>query len=76
MLLRPLTFKDIDTVYTYLSPDIKYFHGRHLAYGIVAILFTILIVIGHPLLLLLEPFLNAKISFIKVKPFLDQFQGC
>ena len=76
LLLRPLTFTDIDTVYTYLSPDIKYFHGRHLAYGIVAIIFTALIVIGLPLLLLLEPFLNAKINFIKVKPLLDQFQGC
>ena len=76
LLLRPLTFTDIDTVYTYLSPDIKYFHGRHIAYGIVAIIFTVLIVIGLPLLLLLEPFLNSKINFIKIKPLLDYFQGC
>ena len=33
-------------------------------------------VIGFPLLLLLEPFLNSKINFIKIKPLLDQFQGC
>ena len=76
LLMRPLKFADIDKVYTYLSPDIEYFHGHHLAYGIVALIFTITIVIGFPLLLLLEPFLNSKINFVKIKPLLDQFQGC
>ena len=76
LLMRLLTFTDIDKVYTYLSPDIEYCHGRHLAYVIVTVIFTITIVIGLPLLLLLEPFLNSKINFVKLKPLLDQFQGC
>ena len=76
LLIRSLRFHGIDKVYTYLSPDIEYFHGRHLAYGIVALLCTVTIVIGLPLLLTLEPFLNHKINFIKIKPLLDQFQGC
>ena len=76
LLMRPLTFVGIDKVYTYLSPDIEYFHGRHLVYAILAIIFTIVIVIGFPILLLLEPFLNSKINFVKIKPLLDQFQGC
>jgi len=76
LLLRPLIFHDISKVYTYLSPDIEYFHGRHLPYVIVAVLCAIVIVIGLPLLLLLEPYLNGKINFTKVKPLLDQFQGC
>ena len=76
MLLRSLTFVDVDTVYTYLSPDIEYFHGRHLVYAITAILFMISIVAGLPLLLSLEPFVNGKINFTKIKPLLDQFQGC
>ena len=76
LLMRPLTFVDVDKVYTYLSPDIQYLHGRHIAYIIPAIIFTIVIVISFPLLLLLEPFLNSKINFIKIKPLLDQFQGC
>ena len=76
LLLRSLRFHGIDKVYSYLSPDIEYFHGRHLAYGIVALLCTVTIVIGLPLLLTLEPFLNHKINFIKIKPLLDQFQGC
>ena len=76
LLMRSLTFVHVNNVYTYLSPNIQYFYGRHLAYGIIAIIFTLLIVIGLPLLLLLEPFLNGKINFVKIKPLLDQFQGC
>ena len=76
LLMRSLTFHGIDKVYTYLSPDIEYFHGRHLAYGIVALICTVTIVLGLPLLLTLEPFLNHKVNFAKIKPILDQFQGC
>ena len=76
LLMRPLTFVGIAKVYTYLSPDIEYFHGRHIAYAIVALILMITIVICYPLLLLLEPFLNSKINFVKIKPLLDQFQGC
>jgi len=76
LLLRSLTFANVDNIYTYLSPDIEYWHGRHFPYFIVAVLCTIVIVIGLPLLLLLEPFLNHKINFTRMKPLLDQFQGC
>ena len=76
LLMRPLTFHNVDKVYTYLSPDLEYFHNRHLGYAILAILSTIAIVIFPPFLLLSEPFLNSKINFVKIKPLLDQFQGC
>ena len=76
LLMRSLKFHGIDKIYTYLSPDIEYFYGRHLAYGIVALLCIVTIVLGLPLLLTFEPFLNHKINFIKIKPLLDQFQGC
>ena len=76
LLLKYLKFSDVTKVYTHLSPDTEYFHGLHLAYGLIAILCTITVVIGLPLLLLLEPFINHKINFTKIKPILDQFQGC
>ena len=76
LLMRPLQFQDIDEVYTYLSPDIKYFNGRHLPYGIVAVMCTVFIAIGLPAFLVLEPFLSRKFTFTKIKPLLDQFQGC
>ena len=75
-LVRYLKFSDVDKIYKYLSPDIEYFQGHHLAYGIIALLCIIFIVIGVPLILIVEPFLNHKISFVKMKPLLDQFQGC
>ena len=76
LLMRPLIFHDVNKVYLYVSPDIEYFYGRHLVYAIMAVMFTIVIVIGLPLLLALEPFLNSKINFVRIKPLLDQFQGC
>ena len=76
LLMRFLTFHSVDKVYTHLSPDIEYLHGRHLPYFILAIVCTLIIVIGLPFLLLFEPFLNYKINFTKIKPLLDQFQGC
>ena len=75
-LVKYLKFSGVDKIYTYLSPDIEYFQGRHLAYGSIASLCIIFIVIGVPLILIAEPFLNHKISFVKMKPLLDQFQGC
>ena len=76
LLMRPLKFTNVDNIYTYLSPNIEYFNGRHLVYAIASMVFMIVFVVGFPLLLLLEPFLNSHINFIKIKPLLDQFQGC
>jgi len=75
LLMRPLSFTGIGKAYTYLSPDIEYFNGRHLAYGLAATACCVVIVIGLPLLLILEPFINHKINFARIKPLLDQFQG-
>ena len=74
-LLLPLKFTDIKEWYTYLSPSIQYFHGRHIIYGVIAVICELVVGVGLPLLLLLEPVLSKKINFIKIKPLLDQFQG-
>ena len=75
-LLQPIRFTDVKEWYAYTSPNIQYFRGRHAVYGVVAIICELFVGIGLPLLLLLQPFLNRKISFIRIKPLLDQFQGC
>ena len=75
-LLQPLRFTDVKEWYTYSSPNIQYFHGRHAVYGVVAIICELVVGIGLLLLLLLQPFLSRKINFIRIKPLLDQFQGC
>ena len=76
LLMRSISFVNVDKAYSYLSPDIEYFHGRPLIYVLIAAFVGLLVMIGLPLLLLLEPFINSKINFIRIKPFLDQFQGC
>ena len=75
-LLRPLTYTDISKVYTYPSPDIEYFSGRHLFYGIVAVICELVIGIGLPVLLITEPFLRRKFSLVRFKAFLDEFGNC
>ena len=75
-LLLPLKFTDVKEWYTYSSPSIQYFHGRHIIYGVLAVICELVLGIGLPLLLLFEPVLSKKINFIKIKPLLDQLQGC
>ena len=75
-LLRHVKFTNTNDLYTYLSPDIKYFTGRHIIYVIIAILFELVIVVGLPVILLFEPYVNHWINFTRIKPILDQFQGC
>ena len=65
-LLQPFKFASIGETYTYLSPRIKYFHGRHALYGSIAAVCELFILIGLPLILLLEPIVNSKINFIKI----------
>ncbi|XP_065910533.1 uncharacterized protein [Dysidea avara] len=84
-LLKYMQFTDVNTVYSWLSPSMGYFSGRHIIYFMIAVLYELVIGIGLPLLLLLEPFVNHKINFtginlyftkLNLKPLLDQFQGC
>jgi len=73
-LLRPLKFSDIDEVYTYASPHIKYFRSRHIIYGTFAALMEV-IVIGVPLFLLFERYISRRIV-VKVMPLLKEFRDC
>ena len=77
-LLRPLVFQGTHTLYAYYSPDIEYFTGRHIVYGIVAILLAIVTSLGLPVFLLLQPLLRRCqwIQFIRIQHILDQFQQC
>ena len=55
LLLRAVKFDDVDGSYTYLSPHLKYYAQRHAVYASVAILCVLLVTIGFPLLLVIEP---------------------
>ena len=76
LMLRSLKFYDVDKIYTYLSPDIEYFNGRHLLYFTVAVICVVTIITGLPSIILFQPLLNQKMNLTRIKPLLDQFQGC
>ena len=73
-LLRGVQYDDNDGVFVYLSPHFKYFTHQHAAYGTVALLCGLLITIGLPLSLLIEPCFRKEAIFQTFKPLLDQFQ--
>jgi len=58
LLLRLRTFNDVNGTFSYSSPDVNYFSGRHVVHGIVAILCVTVafFAINFPCLLSLEPF--------------------
>ena len=51
-LLRPLKFRDIDGLHTYLSPHLKYFANRHAVYASVAAFCGFLITLSFSFLLI------------------------
>ena len=87
-LLKPLAVYYVSGVFypgythlvwhTYLSPGVKYFHGRHILYGIIAILCELIIGIGLPLVILTQRYLIRyfNLKLISIKPVIDQLQGC
>ena len=75
-LLRPLYYQDVDGVYVYLSPSIKYFSGRHVVYAMVALCVEIFVIHGLILFLIFEPCLKKTFNLIKVMALLDQLQAC
>ena len=84
-LFRPLTVYHTNPLsykypvwHVYLSATVKYFHGRHIAYCIIAILCEVIIGIGFPFILLFQPYLTKyfNINFISIMPVLDQLKGC
>ena len=83
-LLKPLPVFNNDgtniAIQVYWSPSVKYFHSRHLCYGIIAILCEIIIGIGVPLVLIFQRYLirysNVNFTTRIKKHVIDQLKGC
>ncbi|KAL5481802.1 hypothetical protein EMCRGX_G022046 [Ephydatia muelleri] len=77
-ILRPVIYSNLDTEYVSIQPTTKYFDSiDHLPYAAIA-LFVLIINIPLSLLLFSAPWLS-KCGFLKmdkIKPILDEFQGC
>jgi len=81
-LLKPLKIYDRITVegkwHLYWSPSVPFANGWRVLYVIIAVLFVVTISFGLPLLLFFEKMFVSKLNLnlTRVKPILDQLQGC
>ena len=74
-ILNPVEFED--KVFVNIQPSTEYFNVKdHLPWFIIAILVEFLLVIPFTVLLLIAPLLTRCCNLNKIKPFLDEFQGC
>ena len=79
LILKPMQFQSISTLYVSIEPTITYFHPtQHLPYALVAIMVEILFVIPFVTLLVLYPFLLRfkRLNLTRLKPILDEYQSC
>ena len=64
----------------YDNGGLEFFRGKHLWYGIVAIIYILVFVLPFPLLLLFRPFLTQGLRPVlnlnRWNPFFEPFQGC
>jgi len=81
-LLKPLAvygrITDKTEWYLYWSPSIHFAKEWRVLYVILAVFCEVIISIGLPLLLLFEKTLTSKLNLnlTRIKPILDQLQGC
>lgn len=64
----------------YANGNIGYFSGKHIAYGVLAILYILIVVIPFPTILLFRSYLTRKLLFVvnlnRWKPMFDALQSC
>ena len=67
-------------VVVYANGNIDFFTGKHIAYGILAILFIVVFVVPFPMVLLFRPFLTQRLrpllNLNRWKPIFDALQNC
>ncbi|KAJ7363221.1 hypothetical protein OS493_011502 [Desmophyllum pertusum] len=67
-------------IVVYANGSINFFTGKHIAYGILAILYILIVVLPFPLILLFRPFLTRGLlpvlNLNRWKPIFDALQNC
>ena len=62
--------------YISIQPSRPYFYPAHIVWFMIAVFVMLFLVIPFTIFLFIAPFLMQCINLTKVKPFLDEFQGC
>ena len=75
-ILGYVRFTGLNDYFVAIQPKTIYFHEEHIGLFIIAVAIEVFLIIPFMLFLFLSPFLVRCINFNKLKPFLDEFQGC
>ena len=75
-ILGYVRFTGLNDYFVAIQPKTIYFHEEHIGLFIIAVAIEVFLIIPFMLFLFLSPFLVRYINFNKLKPFLDEFQGC
>lgn len=67
-------------IVVYANGNIDFFSGKHIAYGLLAILYILIVVVPFPLILLFRPSLTRRLfpvlNLNRWKPIFDALQNC
>ena len=76
-ILNPIKFKGVETVFVNIQPSTEYFALKeHLPWFIFSAFIEFGLVLPFTFFLLFAPLLIRCCNLNKIKPFLDEFQGC
>ena len=76
-ILNPIKFKGVETVFVNIQPSTEYFALKeHLPWFIFSAFVEFGLVLPFTFFLLFAPLLIRCCNLNKIKPFLDEFQGC
>ena len=75
-ILNPVTFVGTNQTYVSIQPSVVYFSGEHIYLFLIASLVMAVFVVPFTLFLFVAPYLMRVCNLVRIKPFLDEFQGC
>ena len=76
-IINPTDINGVEGRYVFIQPTTKYLDLEdHLPWFVLAVFFLVVLVLPFTLLILVSPFLVRCFNLTRIKPFLDEFQGC
>ena len=79
-ILHPAVLPGTNKIVLFIDGGVDFFHGRHIGYGILAIVYVLLVVIPFPLTLMFTPFftrcLRPVLNLNNLRGVYDSFQSC
>lgn len=75
-ILNPVMIEGMNGSFVFIQPTVPYLSDEHLPWFILAAATLVFIVVPFTVFLLVAPCINRCCNLTRIKPFLDEFQGC